>query len=253
MMTAKKPMVMMLAYNVGRTLEKTFNAVPDPLKPYVVVGDNCSTDDTALVASRLGLRVVRHERNLNYGGNLKRLMRLALDEGCDVAVELHGDFQYDPSLTDLMVEFVARGYFDIIQGNRIRSRSEALSGGMPLYRYLCNRILTFGQNLWFGTTFGEWHSGLRAYSPRLLDEAPLETFSDTHAFASDILMYAVARGFWVGEVPCPARYDDESSSVPMVKLFDYAFKTCGAALRYPPGWRSKLRPMPKLERVSGSV
>jgi glycosyltransferase involved in cell wall biosynthesis len=247
MITATKPMVMVLAYNVEKTLEKTFNAVPDSLKPFVVVGDNCSTDDTARVAARLGLRTVRHERNVNYGGNLKRLMRLAMEEGCDVAVELHGDFQYDPSLTDLMVEFISRGYFDMIQGNRIRSRSEALAGGMPLYRYLCNRTMTLGQNLWFGTTFGEWHSGLRAYSRRLIESAPLESFSDTHAFASDILMYAVAKGFWIGEVPCPARYDDESSSVPLMKLFDYAFKTAGAALQYPPGWRSPLRPMPKLE------
>ncbi|MEI6367302.1 MAG: glycosyltransferase family 2 protein [Planctomycetota bacterium] len=240
-------MVMVLAYNVERTLEKTFRAVPDSLKPFVVVGDNCSTDNTPQVAARLGLRTVRHERNVNYGGNLKRLLRLAIQEGCDVAVELHGDFQYDPSLTDLMVEFISRGYFDMIQGNRIRSRSEALAGGMPLYRYLCNRTMTLGQNLWFGTTFGEWHSGLRAYSRRLIESAPLETFSDTHAFASDILVHAVAKGFWIGEVPCPARYDEESSSVPLTKLFDYAFKTCGAALRYPPGWRSPLQPMPKLE------
>ena len=107
--------------------------------------------------------------------------------------------------------------------------------------------MTLGQNLWFGTTFGEWHSGLRAYSRRLIESAPLETFSDTPAFASDILVHAVAKGFWIGEVPCPARYDEESSSVPLTKLFDYAFKTCGAALRYPPVWRSPLQPMPKLE------
>jgi len=247
MITAKKPMVMVLAYNVEKTLEKTFQAVPDSLKPFVVVGDNCSTDDTPRVAARLGLRTVRHERNLNYGGNLKRLLRLAMEEGCDAAVELHGDFQYDPSLTDLMVEYISRGYFDMIQGNRIRSRSQALAGGMPLYRYLCNRTMTLGQNLWFGTTFGEWHSGLRAYSRRLIETAPLDSFSDTHAFASDILMHAVANGFWIGEVPCPARYDEESSSVPLLKLFDYAFKTFASALRYPPGWRSKLRPMPRLD------
>ena len=236
MITAKKPMVMVLAYNVEKTLEKTFQAVPDSLKPFVVVGDNCSTDDTPRVAARLGLR-----------GNLKRLLRLAMEEGCDAAVELHGDFQYDPSLTDLMVEYISRGYFDMIQGNRIRSRSQALAGGMPLYRYLCNRTMTLGQNLWFGTTFGEWHSGLRAYSRRLIESAPLDSFSDTHAFASDILMHAVANGFWIGEVPCPARYDEESSSVPLLKLFDYAFKTFASALRYPPGWRSKLRPMPRLD------
>lgn len=241
----KKIMVMVLAYNVERTLEKTYQAIPDALKPYVVVGDNCSTDNTRKVAEGLGIRVVTHERNSNYGGNLKRLFRLALAENCDVAVELHGDFQYDPSLTDVMVQYIARGYFDLIQGCRIRTRAEALDGGMPLYRYLCNRTLTFGQNVWFGTTLGEWHSGLRAYSRRLIEEAPLDTFSDTHAFASDILMFAVAHGFRIGEVPCPARYDDESSSVPLPKLFDYAFKTVWSAMKYPPWARKRLKPMNK--------
>lgn len=247
---SNKTMVMILAYNVEKTLEKTFNALPDSLKPSVVVGDNCSTDDTYATAKRLGLRVIRHERNFNYGGNLKRLMRAFLAEGGEVAVELHGDFQYDPSLTDLMVEYVARGYFDMMQGNRIRTRSEALSGGMPFYRYACNRLMTLGQNLWFGTTFGEWHSGLRAYSRRLIQAAPLDSFSDTHAFASDILMFAVANGYWVGEVPCPAKYDSESSSVPLLKLFDYAFKTVGSAAHYPPWRRHPLRKMPKADAAA---
>lgn len=232
---------MVLAYNVEKTLEKTYNAIPDSLKECVVVGDNCSEDGTGEVARRLGIRIIRHEKNSNYGGNLKRLMRKFLEEGGEVAVELHGDYQYDPALTDLMVEYIRRGYFDMIQGSRIRSRSEALAGGMPLYRYICNRIMTLGQNLWFGTVFGEWHSGLRAYSRRLLEAAPLESFSDTHAFASDIMMFAVANGFWVGEVPCPAKYESESSSVPLPKLFDYAFKTFAAMMKYPPGKRSALK------------
>ena len=240
-----KTMVMVLAYNVEKTLEKTYNAVPDSLKECVVVGDNCSEDGTGEVARRLGIRIVRHEINSNYGGNLKRLMRKFLEEGGEVAVELHGDFQYDPCLTDLMVEYIRRGYFDMIQGSRIRSRSEALAGGMPFYRYICNRIMTFGQNLWFGTVFGEWHSGLRAYSRRLLEAAPLESFSDTHAFASDIMMFAVANGFWVGEVPCPAKYESDSSSVPLLKLFDYAFKTFASMMKYPPSKRLPLKPMPK--------
>jgi glycosyltransferase involved in cell wall biosynthesis len=243
-----KTMVMILAYNVEKTLEKTYNAVPDSLKECVVVGDNCSEDGTGEAARRLGIRIIRHEKNSNYGGNLKRLMRKFLEEGGEVAVELHGDFQYDPALTDLMVEYIRRGYFDMIQGSRIRSRSEALAGGMPFYRYICNRIMTFGQNLWFGTVFGEWHSGLRAYSRRLLEAAPLESFSDTHAFASDIMMFAVANGFWVGEVPCPAKYESESSSVPLPKLFDYAFKTLASMMKYPPGKRLPLRPMPKADK-----
>ena len=236
-------MVFLLAYNAEKTLEKTFQTIPDVLKPCVVVGDDASTDSTPDIARKLGLKLIRHDSNRNYGGNLKLLFSHFLANGGEVAIELHADFQYDPSLTDLMVEYIGRGYFDLLQGNRIRTRAEALSGGMPLYRYLGNRTLTLFQNLWFGTVFGEWHSGLRAYSRALISECPLDLFSNSHSFASDILMFAVARGFRVGEVPCPVRYENDSSSVPPTKLFDYAFKTVISAMKYPPGTRRALRPM----------
>ncbi|MBI4509386.1 MAG: glycosyltransferase family 2 protein [Deltaproteobacteria bacterium] len=238
-----KPIVLMLAYNAERTLEKTFQALPASLKPHVVVGDDCSSDRTQEVARGLGLRVVRHERNLNYGGNLKRLFRLFLEEDADVAVEIHADYQYEPALADLMIEYVARGYYDVIQGNRIRTRSEALSGGMPLYRYLGNRTLTLFENLWFGTVFGEWHSGMRAYSRKVIASLPLETYSDTHSFASDILMDCVARGYRVAEVPCPVRYEADSSSVSVPRLFQYTFNTVRTALKYPPWRRQPPHPM----------
>jgi glycosyltransferase involved in cell wall biosynthesis len=229
-----KPYVLILAYNVEKTLEKTYRAIPDSLKPHIVVGNNVSSDGTAEVAKRLGLRCVTHEKNSGYGGNLKRLFKLMLAEGGDVAIEIHGDYQYEPSLADLMVEYVARGHYDLIQGNRIRTRAEAMAGGMPMYRWLGNRTLTLFENLWFGTAFGEWHSGMRAYSRRLLETVPFDTFSDTHAFASDILMDAVYRGFSVGEVPCPVRYEEDSSSVNVPNLFRYAFNTVKSATRYPP-------------------
>jgi glycosyltransferase involved in cell wall biosynthesis len=229
-----KPYVLILAYNVEKTLEKTYRAIPDSLKPHILVGNNVSTDGTAEVAKRLGLRCVTHEKNSGYGGNLKRLFKLMLAEGGDVAIEIHGDYQYEPSLADLMVEYVARGHYDLIQGNRIRTRAEAMAGGMPMYRWLGNRTLTLFENLWFGTAFGEWHSGMRAYSRRLLETVPFDTFSDTHAFASDILMDAVYRGFSVGEVPCPVRYEEDSSSVNVPNLFRYAFNTVKSATRYPP-------------------
>jgi glycosyltransferase involved in cell wall biosynthesis len=239
----RKVKILMLAYNAESTLARTFEEIPDVLKGSVIVGDDCSTDRTSEVAKDLGLTVIRHERNVNYGGNLKRLFRHVLATDAQVAIELHADHQYDPSLTDLMAEYVAREYFDLLQGNRIRTREEALAGGMPLYRYLGNRVLTLAQNLWFGTVFGEWHSGLRAYSRNLLENCPFDSFSDTHSFASDILVHAVANGFRVGEVPCPVRYEKDSSSVPVGNLFDYAFKTLYAMGKYPPGKRRPLRPL----------
>lgn len=239
----EKVIVFMLAYNAERTLAKTYQSLPDVLKPCVIVGDDCSRDRTSEVARDLGLKVIRHERNLNYGGNLKQLFRHFLSSGAEVAIELHADYQYDPALTDLMAQYILRGYFDILQGNRIRTRAEALAGGMPLYRYLGNRSLTLFQNLWFGTVFGEWHSGLRAYSRRLMQECPFDEFSDTHSFASDVLMYAVAQGFRAGEAPCPVRYESDSSSVPVDKLFEYTFKTVAGAMKYPPWKRKPLRPL----------
>ena len=228
--------VMLLAFNAEKTLAKTVQAIPQGLRSNVLVGDDASQDRTSEVAKELGLTVFRHEKNLNYGGNLRFLMKQAVSAGADVAVELHADYQYEPSIIDLLAGFVERGWYDLIQGNRIRTRQEALSGGMPYYRYFGNRVLTFGQNLWFGTCFGEWHSGLRAYSRRLLVQAPLEQFHASHAFASDIMSFAVAHGFRVGEVPCPVRYENESSSVSFSNLFRYAWHTGRAALRYPP-WR----------------
>jgi glycosyltransferase involved in cell wall biosynthesis len=233
-----KPFVMVLAYNVEKTLAKTIEALPKKMRPYVVVGNNRSTDRTVEVAKELGVRCVTHEVNSGYGGNLKRLMKLFLQEDADVAVEIHGDFQYEPSLADLMCEYVSRGHFDLIQGNRIRTRREAFAGGMPAYRWFGNRALTMFENVWFGTAFGEWHSGMRAYSRSLVEQVALDTFSDTHAFASDILMDAVARGLRVGEVPCPVRYEEDSSSVNVPNLFRYTFNTVKSAFRYPP-WKRK--------------
>lgn len=237
-----KPFVLILAYNVEKTLAKTVNALPPSLRPHVIVGDNQSTDGTARVARELGLRCVTHEKNSGYGGNLKRLFEIFLKEGGTVAVEIHGDYQYEPSLADLMIEYVARGHYDLIQGNRVRTRAEALAGGMPIYRWLGNRTLTLFENLWFGTAFGEWHSGMRAYSRRLIEAMPMDVFSDTHAFASDILMEAVAKGFRVGEVPCPVRYEEDSSSVNVPNLFRYTFNTVKSAFRYPPWERAALLP-----------
>jgi glycosyltransferase involved in cell wall biosynthesis len=234
-----KPMVFLLAYNTERTLAKTYAALPDSLKPFVVVGDNASTDGTARVARELGLRVVTHETNLGYGGNLKRLFRLFLDEGADIAIEVHSDYQYEPALADLMIEYINRGYYDVIQGNRIRSRVESLAGGMPLYRYLGNRVLTLFQNLWFGTVFGEWHSGNRAYARKVIETIPFETYDNTHAFATDILIDCVTYGFRIGEVPCPVRYEEDSSSVNVPGLFRYAFKTVVSVVKHSPWQRGK--------------
>ncbi len=237
-----KVVIAMPAYNVEQTLEQTVRALPEKYRSHILLGNNRSEDGTEAVARRLGLTVMTHDRNYGYGGNLKRLYRAALADGADAVVEVHPDFQYDPSVVDLLVAYIERDQFDVIQANRIRSRAECLAGGMPLYRYLGNRALTLFENLWFGLTLGEWHSGMRAYHRRVLEALPLENYPDTHAFASDILMDCVMYGFRIAEVPVHVRYDHQSSSVNVPGLFAYAARTVSAAAVRPP-W--KRRPLSK--------
>jgi glycosyltransferase involved in cell wall biosynthesis len=233
-----KVIVAMPAYNVEGTLQKTFDALPARLREHIILGNNRSEDGTEAVARRLGLQVMSHDQNYGYGGNLKRLYREALRQGADIVLEVHPDFQYEPSMGDLLVAYVERGYFDVIQANRIRSREESLAGGMPIYRYFGNRLLTMFENLWFGVNLGEWHSGMRAYHADVLRALPLESYPDTHAFASDILMDCVMYGFRIGEVPMTVRYERESSSVNVNGLFAYTARTVGAAMKRPP-WKKR--------------
>lgn len=228
--------VVMPAFNVAGKVKATFDAMPESLRANVLLGDNQSTDGTAEVARSLGIQVIRHDANYGYGGNLKRLFRAAVAQGADVVVELHPDYQYEPRVIDILVEFILRDYFDVMQGNRIRSRDESLAGGMHWYRYFGNRVVTLFENVWFGLTLGEWHSGMKAFRAEVLNALPLETYSDTHAFASEILMDCVMLGFRVGEIPIPVRYEADSSSVSPSGLFAYVFRTALAALVRPP-WR----------------
>jgi len=233
-----KVVVVMPAYNASKTLEKTYFALPEWLRANVLLADDHGADDTLEKAQALGITAIRNERNLGYGGNLKKLFRWALADGAGIVVELHPDFQYDPHLVDILVEYIQRGYFDVMQGNRIRSRDESLEGGMQWYRYFGNRAITLFENLWFGLTLGEWHSGMKAFRAEVLADLPLESYPDTHAFASEILMDCVMRGYRVGEIPIPVRYEADSSSVRVRGLFAYGAHTFLGALRRPP-WRRK--------------
>lgn len=233
-----KVVVVMPAFNAAQTLEKTYRGLPESLRTHVLLGDNQSTDGTAELASRLGIEVLRHDQNYGYGGNLKRLFRHAIAGGADIIAELHPDFQYDPGLIDILVEYIRRDYFDVMQGSRIRSREESMAGGMHWYRYWGNRALTIFENLWFGVLLGEWHSGMKAYRADVLARLPLDAYPNTHAFANAILMDTIMMGFRVGEIPIPVRYTLESSSLSVPGLFDCTFKMLGAVLRRP-RWKKK--------------
>ena len=236
--------------NVAQTIEKTFLGLPKKLKMNVIYGDNFSTDGSADVAEKLGIKVIRHEKNLGFGGNLKVLYKDAIDNGADIIVDLHPDNQYEPRLVDLLVAFIERGFFDVMQGNRIRRRDEALLSSMPISRYLANRSLSFFENMWFGVNLGEWHTGLKAFSADVLKKLPINQYPDTHAFATDILMDCIMEGFLIGEIPIPIRYEKDSSSTSAQQNMNYVWQLFFSAIKRPP-WKKKKMVLRKVDSLIG--
>ncbi len=218
----------MPAYNAGRTLEPTVRDIPRGTVDEIVLVDDSSSDDTVAVARRLGLTVIQHDANRGYGGNQKTCYRTALDHGADIVVMIHPDYQYDSRLTPYLVGFLREGYFDVMLGSRIRTRKEALSGGMPLYKYVANRLLTFTENVCTGMNLSEWHTGFRAFTRKVLEEIPWERNSDDFVFDSQMLLQCVDAGFRIGEIPVPVRYHDTSSSINFRRSIRYGVNTLSA-------------------------
>ena len=213
----------MPAYNAAETLAETFFDLPEPLRGQVILVDDASSDDTVEVAESLGIVVIRHSKNLGYGGNQKTCYAEALRRGAEFVVMVHPDFQYDARMASVMVQIIALGNCDVVLGNRIRTRSEARTGGMPLWKYLANRSSTFIENLLLGQSIGDFHSGMRAYSREVLETLPLEHNSDDFAFDQEFLVQAVAAGFKIGDVPVPVRYMAEASSINFRRSMTYAW------------------------------
>lgn len=213
MLNGMKVVVVMPAYNARKTLQATYDDLPHDVVDTVLLTDDASTDATVALAKELGIRTLVHPRNRGYGGNQKTCYREALAAGADIVVMVHPDYQYDARLIPFMTGLIERGVCDVILGNRIRSRHEALAGGMPRYKYVANRLLTIIENLGTGQNLGEWHSGLRAYSREVLEAVPWESHSDDFVFDCQFLLAAASLGFRLGDVPAPARYFAEASSI----------------------------------------
>jgi glycosyltransferase involved in cell wall biosynthesis len=198
----------------------------------IILVDDCSRDNTVDVAERLGLTVIRHERNLGYGGNQKTCYRQALDSGADYIVMIHPDYQYDSRLIPVAVEILRLGICDVVIGSRIRTRSEALAGGMPVWKYVANRCLTLVENIALGQNLGDFHSGFRAYHRRVLETIPYARNSDDFVFDSQVLAQAVHFGFNVGDIPVPVRYFDEASSINFRRSVTYGLRTLLVVLQF---------------------
>ncbi len=227
-----KVIAVLPAYNAARTLEATVRDIPEGTVDEIILVDDASLDDTVGVAGSLGLTVIRHEANRGYGGNQKSCYRAALERGADIVVMIHPDYQYDSRLTPHMVSFLRDGYHDVMLGSRIRTRSEALAGGMPPYKYVANRLLTFIQNILTGMNLSEWHTGFRAYTRHVLETVPWEDNSDDFVFDSQMMVQFVAFRFRIGEIPVPVRYHDSASSINLRRSITYGISTLATVLRF---------------------
>ncbi len=223
--------VVMPAYNAARTLEETYRGIAQDVVDEVILVDDVSQDETVEIAERLGMKVVVHVQNRGYGGNQKTCYLEALKTGADVVVMVHPDNQYDSTLVPQMIQPILEGQADIVLGSRLLSGT-ALSGGMPVWKYVSNRFLTAVENVAFGLRLSEYHTGFRAYSRRLLETLPFLLNSDDFVFDQEIMAQAVCFGFRVSEVPVPTRYFPEASSVNFRRSVEYGLDVLWLVGRY---------------------
>lgn len=226
-----KIVVVMPAYNAEKTLRRTLDELPHDVVDHVILVDDCSRDDTPHLAQSLGLQTIRHPANRGYGGNQKTCYAAALAAGADVVVMVHPDYQYSPRLVTAMAAMITSGEFDAVLGSRILGRG-ALRGGMPLWKYVANRVLTLVENVLINYKLTEYHTGFRAWSRHLLESLPLEANSDDFVFDNEMLVQARFFGFRIGEISCPTRYFEDASSINFRRSVIYGFGVLSTALRY---------------------
>ncbi|MGE5521839.1 MAG: glycosyltransferase family 2 protein [Candidatus Dadabacteria bacterium] len=232
MLNGKKIVVVLPAYNAEKTLEQTYNEIPFDLVDDVVLVDDKSRDETITVASRLGIRhIIQHEENRGYGGNQKSCYNKALQLGADIVVMLHPDYQYTPRLIPSMVFLIANNLYHVVLGSRILGNG-ALKGGMPIYKYIANRLLTFFQNLMIGQKLSEYHTGYRAFSKEVLEAVNYEIDSDDFIFDNQMLSQIIFQDFEVAEVTCPTKYFEEASSINFKRSAIYGLGVIAVSIRH---------------------
>jgi glycosyltransferase involved in cell wall biosynthesis len=217
----KKVVVVLPAYNAELTLEKTYKEIPMDIVDEVILCDDASKDRTVEVGKQLGLKhIIRHERNTGYGGNQKSLYNKALELGGDIVIMLHPDYQYTPKLIPAMVNIIGEDLYPVVLGSRILGMG-ALQGGMPLYKYIFNRFLTFFQNLLVNYKLSEYHTGYRAFDRKVLEAINFNANNDDFVFDNEMLSQIIYAGFNIAEVTCPTKYFDEASSINFSRSVKY--------------------------------
>ena len=233
MLSGKRILVVMPAYNAAATVERTYRELPRGVVDDVLLVDDASSDATVAIAKGLGILHAVHPNNQGYGANQKSCYRAALKTTADVVVMIHPDYQYSPSLVPALAALVTSGEYDAGLGSRILGGT-ALSGGMPRYKYVANRALTFFQNLATGAKLSEYHTGFRAYSRALLEAIPWEDNSDDFIFDNEILMQILARRYRIGEVSVPTRYFKEASSISFKRSVRYGLGVVRQSILFTP-------------------
>jgi glycosyltransferase involved in cell wall biosynthesis len=228
----RKVIIVMPAYNAARTLERTYADIPHDLVGRIILVDDVSKDETVDVARQLGLDVIIHQQNLGYGGNQKTCYAAALEQGADVVVMLHPDYQYDATRIPALIAPILAGDKHLMLGSRFLG--DPIAGGMPKWKYVSNRFLTTVENVAFGLHLSEYHTGLRAYSRRLLETIPYELNSNDFVFDQELIAQVVAAGLGrrIGEIAVPTRYFEEASSVGFRRSVVYGLSTLRVVARY---------------------
>ena len=231
MINGKKITVIMPAYNAEKTLIKTYQEIPKDIVDNIVLTDDASTDKTIKIAKRLNLKILVHDKNKGYGANQKTCYSEALKAGADIVIMLHPDYQYSPKLIPAIAHLIITGEYDVVLASRILGKG-ALKGGMPLYKYISNRILTFIENILLNQKISEYHTGYRAYTKEVLDNIPFMKNSDDFIFDNEILAQITFFGYRIAEISCPTKYFPDASSINLRKSIKYGFGVLGTSLKY---------------------
>jgi glycosyltransferase involved in cell wall biosynthesis len=228
----RKVVVVLPAYNAERTLEKTYAEIPLDVVDEVILVDDHSDDATVAIATRLGIKhITIHEKNSGYGANQKTCYKQALALNADIVVMLHPDYQYTPHLVPAMVSIIGNELYPVVFGSRILGKG-ALSGGMPVYKYIANRFLTLFQNLLMNQKLSEYHTGFRAYGRQVLEKIPFEKNSDDFVFDNEVVAQIFYNGFDIAEVTCPTKYFEEASSINFARSIRYGFGVLRVSVLY---------------------
>jgi len=231
MLQGKKVIVVMPAYNAEKTLETTYREIPHDIVDDVILVDDNSTDKTLEVAKRLGLTVHSHGENRGYGANQKTCYKEAVKSGADIIIMLHPDYQYPPKLIPAMAGLVASGMFDLVLGSRVLG-GIALKEGMPVYKYIANRILTALENILLGAKLSEYHTGYRAFSKKILLRLPIYENSDDFVFDNELIVQTVYFGYKIGEITAPCKYHEEASSINFTRSIVYGISVLVTAFKF---------------------